>query len=80
MLSTDMRARLTPRELNRTTNPTTTVEVLCVVTDPTKPSYRVAGIPQRAGDRARLPLGDARFSERIGKCKIVPNTEKVEML
>lgn len=69
--------RLSPQERNRMVNLTSTVEVVSLGTNP---GYRVNRIQQEAGDRSRCALGDARHLEATGKCRIVPNSEKVEML
>lgn len=60
--------------------PVQTVEIVCIVEDPMKPTYRIAGVAQKAGDHARLPLGDANDLERRGKARIVEGTEKRELL
>jgi len=77
MLSTDLRARLSPRERNATTTPTMTCEIESLGKTP---GYRVNRIPQRAGDRSRAPVREAEHLARLGKARIVPNTNKVEML
>lgn len=59
---------------------TKTVEVECIISDPLKPSYRIRGVAQRLGDRSRLPLFDAADLVQRGKARIVPNSEKVELL
>ena len=56
-----------------------TVEVECIVKGDA-PSYLVGGVRQEAGDRARFPIDEARGLERAGKCRIVPDSEKVESL
>lgn len=57
--------------------PVRTAEVECI---PSKNSYYIDGFVQRPGDRVRMPLGDARGLEKMGKAKIVPNSERTEML
>jgi hypothetical protein len=58
---------------------TRTVEVICIVEDPTRPSYRIGGVAQRHGDRGRLPLDDARELMRRRKARIVEGSEKMEL-
>ncbi len=54
------------------------VEVVCIVEDPTKPSYRINGVVQRAADRCRLPRGDAENLVSRGKARILEDSEKME--
>jgi hypothetical protein len=68
---------LSARELNRMLNLTSTVEIVSLGTNP---GYRVGGVVQAAGDRSRCAVGDARHLEATGKARIVPNSEKDEML
>jgi hypothetical protein len=56
-----------------------TVEVQCTVIGD-RPSYCIGGVRQEIGDRARLQLGDALGLVKVGKAKIIPNTEKFETL
>ena len=60
--------------------PCVTVLAECTVDDEKKSSFCVAGIRMKKGDRSRMPLGDARDLERYGKARIVPDSEKTEML
>lgn len=60
--------------------PVKTVEIVCTVADPARASYAIGGRRQRAGDKARMQLRDALTLEHTGKAKIVPDSEKTEML
>ena len=65
--------------MDRKTYPTRTVEVVAV-TSPPITGFRFGGRRIEEGEKVRLPLGDAKHFERVGKCKIVPDSEKVELL
>ncbi len=56
-----------------------TVEIECVIDDPKKASYCVAGRRQEKGDRARVDLDLARHLAKVGKARVLPDSEKVEM-
>ncbi|MHB8783773.1 MAG: hypothetical protein ACYDAX_10215 [Desulfobacteria bacterium] len=60
--------------------PVRTVQAECIVSNPSLASYCISGVRQRAGDKARMPLGEAQDLARRGKARIVPGTEKMEML
>jgi len=60
--------------------PTRTIEIECIVPADAKISYRIAGEVQKAGDRARLPIVDARDLERRNKARIIEGSEKTELL
>jgi len=60
--------------------PVLTVEVECVLSDPRRSSYAIAGKRQRRGDKARLSLGMARLLEQQGKARILPGSEMEEVL
>jgi len=60
--------------------PVRVVMVECLVDDPARSSYSINGVRQRAGDKARLPLGLARQLERQGKALVVKETEREEVL
>jgi hypothetical protein len=59
--------------------PTRTCEIVCTAAKG-RPSYCIGGVPQVAGDKTRIPVGDARDLVSRGKARIVEGTEKVEML
>jgi hypothetical protein len=56
------------------------VEVVCIVSDPTRPTYRINGMVQRAGDRCRLSRVDAENLVNRGKARIVEGSEKTVMM
>ena len=56
-----------------------TVEIKCIA-EKGRPSYYANGVPQEMGDRSRFPIDDAKGLERAGKCRIIPDSEKVESL
>lgn len=58
------------------------VEVVCIVEDSAKPSYRIGGVRQEAGDRCRLSFRDAEDLVRRGKAQIVDESkdDRVEPL
>ena len=60
--------------------PVLTVEVECTVSDPARASYAIGGKRQQAGDKTRMSYGDAITLQKMGKAKILPDTEKEEML
>ncbi len=57
--------------------PTTTVEI---ISNGTIPGYRVGGVEQRAGDKSRCQIRDAERLQKVGKARIVPGSEKTELL
>jgi len=58
----------------------TTTIVVVATTKPPTPQFRHRGRVIEVGEEVRLPIADAIDLERRGKCRIVPDSEKVELL
>ena len=56
-----------------------TVVIVCTVEEG-KPSYFIEGVPQKKGDRARLPVGDAAWILQKGKTRVVEGSEETVSL
>ncbi|MDO8739420.1 hypothetical protein [Candidatus Deferrimicrobium sp.] len=65
--------------MDRKTYPTRTVEVVATTRAPIT-GFRFGGRRIEEGEQVRLPITDARHFERVGKCRILPDSEKVELL
>ena len=63
--------------MDRTKYPTRTVEVESLGVNP---GFRVRGVVQKKGDRARLPVPEAMDLVRRLKATIVEGTELTELL